>query len=249
MTTGGCPIEMSPAVQHGQDVEVSQTSQIMKNLPTNMGMKQHTTPAVVHIAPWAPWPRERFLPNMPQRLKVADYAEIARITKDFSQEHEIGNGLSGVVYEATWKGERVAVKNLFDDPDGLSKIDFLREVTVLSTIAHPNIVGLIGVAMSRTSADRALICELMDGGNLFNRLFAEDIDRPFLGNERLQILTDACTGLACLHSCEMVHCDIKPANILLRRHYFVVVAVHGVIHCMVSFIALFFPGARSLTPP
>ena len=31
----------------------------------------------------------------------------------------------------------------------------------------------------------------------------------------MRVLVDSCMGLAVLHSCELVHCDIKPGNILI----------------------------------
>lgn len=173
-------------------------------------------------APWEPWPRELFMPAMPDRLKVVQFEEIREATDNFNEKQALGKGLSGVVYEGCWHGNQVAVKNLYEDIDSMSRMDFLHEITVLSTIAHVNVVKLIGVSVSRTSGERALICELMDGGNLEDRLFPScstwKEDSYFPGHERLQILSDACIGLGCLHSCEMVHCDIKPANILLRRN-------------------------------
>ena len=71
--------------------------------------------------------------------------------------------------------------------------------------------------------ERALLYELYEGGSLDNRLYlAQHFEltrgrggREFTWGERMRVLVDSCMGLAVLHSCELVHCDIKPGNILI----------------------------------
>ena len=78
---------------------------------------------------------------------------------------------------------------------------------------HPHIVELLGYCKQPI----ALVYEFMGGGDLKQLLERTDEE---LGNlsllQRLQIVSQVATALGYLHSKDIVHKDIKPANILLK---------------------------------
>ena len=94
------------------------------------------------------------------------------------------------------------------------------QVMALGTIAHPNIVKLIGVSVH--GPHRSLCYELCTGGNLLDRLILSEpneldgLQVLFVWWERIRLLIEVCLGLACLHEVGLLHCDIKPANVLIR---------------------------------
>jgi serine/threonine-protein kinase len=102
----------------------------------------------------------------------------------------------------------VALKEL--NRDRFSTHKFLRELRFLLSLQHENIVTCH--AMEQTATGRYLVMDYCEGGTLRN-LLEEDIKlNPLLG---LDLITQILAGLAQAHEHEIVHCDIKPENILL----------------------------------
>ncbi|GER38718.1 S-locus lectin protein kinase family protein [Striga asiatica] len=149
------------------------------------------------------------IPGLPLRYS---YAELEAATMNF--ETKVGTGGYGTVYKATLPDKnQVAVKRLAKiGPQG--RRDFCTEIAVIGNIHHVNLVKLKGFCIHRK--EWLLVYEYMSGGSLDRALFGNG---PVLEwRERAKIATGSARGLAYLHSaCEpkVVHCDVKPENILL----------------------------------
>jgi serine/threonine protein kinase len=122
----------------------------------------------------------------------------------------VGQGQFGRVYCAAHRktGRLVALKNL--EQQRFSTHKFLRELRFLLTLQHRNIVTCM--ALEHTLTGRYLVMDYCAGGTLRN-LMAEDVQ--LRKSQRFKLVVDILAGLAHAHSKGIVHCDIKPENILL----------------------------------
>ncbi|KAL0369238.1 UNVERIFIED_CONTAM: G-type lectin S-receptor-like serine/threonine-protein kinase [Sesamum calycinum] len=145
-----------------------------------------------------------------------EYEELMIATENFKTK--IGTGGFGTVYKGTLPDKtHVAVKRITNL--GLrGKKDFCTEIAVIGNIHHVNLVKLKGYCAQRRQW--LLVYEYMNRGSLDKTLFGSG---PVLEwQERVDIALGAARGLAYLHSgCEhkIVHCDVKPENILLHDHF------------------------------
>ncbi|KAK3226287.1 hypothetical protein Dsin_006149 [Dipteronia sinensis] len=142
------------------------------------------------------------------------YVELKKATKNFKEE--VGRGGSGAVYKGVLEDEReVAVKRLGDIYQGEEV--FWAEVSTIGKIYHMNLVRMWGFCSE--DKHRLLIYEYVKNQSLDRHLFSSD----FLGwKERFKVALGTAKGLAYLHhECLewVIHCDVKPENILLDNEF------------------------------
>ncbi|KAJ1437404.1 Serine/threonine-protein kinase, active site [Sesbania bispinosa] len=154
------------------------------------------------------------------------YSEIVRCTGGFSQDNLIGSGSFGSVYKGTLSGDGsiVAVKVLNLQQRGASR-SIIDECQVLRSIRHRNLLKIITAISSvdhQGNDFKALVFEFMSNGSLedwlhpINNMQYQVKTLTFI--QRLNIAIDVACALEYLHHfCEtpIVHCDIKPSNVLL----------------------------------
>jgi serine/threonine-protein kinase len=122
----------------------------------------------------------------------------------------VGQGQFGRVYCASHRktGRLVALKEL--DKHRFPTHKFLRELRFLLSLQHANIVTCH--ALEHTPTGRYLVMDYCEGGTL-RGLMEDDIRLHPL--QCLKLVIDVLLGLDHAHSRGIVHCDIKPENILL----------------------------------
>src|SRR5712692_7982706 len=122
----------------------------------------------------------------------------------------------GVVYKAYDKvmKREVAIKTLLDIKNPAALELFYKEWRVLSTIVHPNIVGIydIGEFEQNDQARPFFVMPLLEGVTL-DKLIREH--SPLLGESGVEIIVQACRGLQAAHEKGLVHRDVKPSNIFV----------------------------------
>lgn len=127
----------------------------------------------------------------------------------------LGQGGMGTVYLAERRGEgfeqRGALKLLHaavSDAPALER--FLAERRIVARLEHPSIARLIDAGA--TDAGRPfLVLEYVDGPSLTAYADRRDLAVP----ERLALFLQVCDAVQYAHQQLVVHCDLKPANILV----------------------------------
>uniref|UniRef100_A0A5B7ACC2 Receptor-like serine/threonine-protein kinase n=1 Tax=Davidia involucrata TaxID=16924 RepID=A0A5B7ACC2_DAVIN len=150
------------------------------------------------------------------------YAELKKTTGNFKEE--LGRGGSGVVYKGVLADERVvAVKRL--GAVYQAEEEFWAEMSTIGKINHMNLVRMWGFCSERRH--RLLVYEYVENGSLDKHLFSTSI----LGwKERFKAALGTARGLAYLHhECLewVIHCDVKPENILLDSEFEAKIADFG----------------------
>ena len=128
----------------------------------------------------------------------------------------LGKGGMAEVYKV-WDQTRsvyLAMKVLYPDlaDDKIFIRRFQREAETLAKLQHPNIVRFYGL-----ERDGDLVYILMDyveGTTLRKEIFRAK--KPFSPQRVLEIMQPICAALNFAHQSGFVHCDVKPANIMLH---------------------------------
>jgi DNA-directed RNA polymerase specialized sigma24 family protein/tRNA A-37 threonylcarbamoyl transferase component Bud32 len=127
-------------------------------------------------------------------------------------QRQMGQGGMGKVYQARWRGEVVAVKLLPRPLRGHAPIAarFLEEAAVLGRLRHPGIVAVRGLG-KLPDGGHFLVMDLVEGGDLARRLAAG----PVALRDALTWTAEAADAIGYAHGQGVVHCDLKPSNVLL----------------------------------
>ncbi|VAH85265.1 unnamed protein product [Triticum turgidum subsp. durum] len=156
------------------------------------------------------------LVNSSNGLTIFSNAQIKKATGNFSEK--LGEGGFGCVFKGALPGTSlVAVKKLKDLGQGEKQ--FRAEVQTIGMIQHINLVHLFGYCAE--GSKRLLVYEYMENGSLNSHLFSKHSVK-LIWEIRYRIALGAARGLAYLHEeCKdcIIHCDMKPDNVLLDAHF------------------------------
>ncbi|XP_073012942.1 receptor kinase-like protein Xa21 [Typha latifolia] len=154
------------------------------------------------------------------------YADLVRATEGFSPANLIGAGSFGSVYKGNIGGAEdinvVAVKVLNLQQRGASR-SFTAECEALRCIRHRNLVKILTACSSvdfKGDDFKALVFEYLPNGSLDSWLHPKvgEQSRVLTLIQRLDIAIDVASALDYLHHhgpVPIVHCDLKPSNVLL----------------------------------
>ena len=183
--------------------------------------------------------------NIQQKLNPYDWlikSDEVQIIK------RIGSGSYGVVYYGKLRGAtEIAIKvtNSSFDPsvtssssssDEMNQIleEFSRELTIWSSLKHPNIVLFIGACIDPTNSSILIVSEFMHNGTLNDIFQKKKISLDW--KTKLKITSQIASAMSYLHSRSppLLHRDLKGANILLSKEMVAKVGDFGMAKIMAS---------------
>ncbi|XP_057791422.1 putative leucine-rich repeat receptor-like serine/threonine-protein kinase At2g24130 isoform X2 [Salvia miltiorrhiza] len=180
--------------------------------------------------------KERKQPLEPtQNFPRITYKELVEATAGFDNQRLVGSGSYGHVYRGTLPdGTQTAIKVL-QLQTGNSTKSFNRECQILKRIRHRNLIRII-TACSRPEF-KALVLPYMANGSLDARLYPHAHNGLRTGSsdltllQRVNICSDIAEGMAYLHHhspVKVIHCDLKPSNVLLNDDMTALVSDFGI---------------------
>jgi tRNA A-37 threonylcarbamoyl transferase component Bud32 len=127
------------------------------------------------------------------------------LTKD-----QIASGASGTVYKGKYKDVYVAIKIYHEEVQSADAIRELNhEVNIIKKLDHANIVKFVGITVH---PQISLVMEYVDGHDLNKYLHFKK--KMFTEREAVSVLHQIGLSLEYLHSQDIIHGDIKSANIV-----------------------------------
>ncbi|CAG5957280.1 death-associated protein kinase 2 [Menidia menidia] len=139
---------------------------------------------------------------------VEDFYEIGEVlgSGHFGQVRQVRERTSGVF----WAGKFLKIRKIACSRLGVERSSVEREVEILQSVQHPNIVTLKDVFESRSEV--VLILELVSGGELFDFIAEKE---NLLESEAIEFMKQILEGLRFMHGSNVAHFDLKPENIML----------------------------------
>ncbi len=145
---------------------------------------------------------------------------------DYVLEQLLGSGGMGKVFRARVKSTRrkVAIKTLHKmrQSDARAISQFVQEAQLLAKLHHANIVRVEGLGRF-PGGGYFMVMDFIDGVDLQSRLEVS----PLAIQEALGIVQDVASAIGHAHEKGIIHCDLKPGNVLQDRNGNVLVTDFG----------------------
>ncbi|CAK9178373.1 unnamed protein product [Ilex paraguariensis] len=140
-------------------------------------------------------------------------------------EEKIASGSNGNLYKGTFRSQDVAIKVFKSEylNEDVQK-EFAQEVFILRKVRHKNVVQFIGACTRPPSL--CIVTEFMSGGSVYDYLHKQK--GIFKLPSILKVAIDVSMGMNYLHQNNIIHRDLKAANLLMDENEVVKIADFGV---------------------
>lgn len=168
------------------------------------------------------------IPSNPNNELTIDVEDLDIPWSDLVIKEKIGAGSFGTVHRADWNGSDVAVKILMEQDFHVERFkEFLREVTIMRRLRHPNIVLFMGAVTQPPNL--SIVTEYLSRGSLYRLLHKPGAKEMLDERRRLSMAYDVAKGMNYLHrrNPPIVHRDLKSPNLLVDKKYTVKVCDFG----------------------
>jgi tRNA A-37 threonylcarbamoyl transferase component Bud32 len=202
---------------------------VVEKTPTPVPSKP--LPNSVKVVGAAQSPTVKTTPSSPQptRFQTIDPSFLTK-------GDEIGKGGMARVFDGTFCGSRVAIKQLIPSPDMTNTEQWelvQKEIGIHASLSHPNVVVMHGVSLDEKEMSM-IVMEHCDKGSLLDTLLGPNKSELFDIAPRRQIAKDICSGMIYLHAHNIFHGDLKPQNVLITGSFRAKVSDFGLSKRMTS---------------
>ncbi|XP_027155993.1 probable LRR receptor-like serine/threonine-protein kinase At3g47570 [Coffea eugenioides] len=160
-------------------------------------------------------PSQTGLSSLIEQPRIS-YYELLQATNGYSQENLLGVGSFGSVYKGILNDGKILAVKVFNLQLERAFRSFDAECNILRNLRHRNLTKVI---TSCSNPDfKSLVLEFMPNGSLEKWLHSENCSLDVM--QRLNIMIDVACALQYLHhgyTTPVIHCDLKPSNVLLDQ--------------------------------
>ena len=148
--------------------------------------------------------------------RIPKQHKVNKIKEIFKYKKKLGEGASGKVLLAEYKsgklkGNKCALKELHRKHRVNAQL-FLREVVILESLKHENILELYGVYLDRSSY--FIATAYYSGGEFFDRIIKI---KKFSEKQALKYIKPILSAVNFMHNKAIVHRDLKPSNMVFDK--------------------------------
>ncbi|KAK6943262.1 Serine-threonine/tyrosine-protein kinase, catalytic domain [Dillenia turbinata] len=160
-------------------------------------------------------------------LRYFSYEELASACHNFSSDRCMSEGLSSMIYRASFGDDFAGSKKLEATvtrllPSTLGLKEFINEVNTLASLQHPYLCKLLGYHAREGSEQRLLVYERLFHGSLDRLLYGRSEGPPLDWNSRMKVALCAAQGLTFLHEegpFQAMYNEFSTANIQIDKDF------------------------------
>ncbi|GLU19712.1 hypothetical protein SLE2022_359460 [Rubroshorea leprosula] len=164
--------------------------------------------------------------SLPGCIEIPSDGNVWEIdTRQLKIENKVASGSNGDLYKGTYCSQEVAIKILKSERVTTEMLrEFSQEVFIMRKIRHKNVVQFIGACTRPPML--CIVTEFMARGSLYDYLHKQR--GTFKLPSLLKVAIDVSKGMNYLHQNNIIHRDLKTANLLMDENEVIKVADFGV---------------------